>query len=128
MEHGRYATATLAARRAFRLVCRKAARLARAQLPRLLKVHPADFWHLLSLPWAPVGVTAQDLASYFETLLHHTDVEAVAAPVVVPLDPPLMGQGLQTILDTCYRGAASAGLCPVPSTAYATYLCQPLRC
>ena len=114
-EHGRYTTAALAAHRAFCLVCHKAAHLARAQLPRLLKERPADFWRLLSPPRAPVGVTAQDLASYFETLLHHRDVEAVAAPAVVPLDPPLMGQELQTILDTRYRGAASAGLCPVPS-------------
>ena len=29
--------------------------------------------------------------------------------------PLLMGQELQTILDTRYRGAASAGLCLVPS-------------
>ena len=81
----------------------------------MLKERPADFWRLLSPPRAPVGATAEDLASHFATLLHRQDVVAPAAPVVAPLDPPLTGQELQTILDTRYRGAASAGLCPVPS-------------
>ena len=81
----------------------------------MLKERPADFWRLLSPPRAPVGATPEDLASYFEALLHHQDVVAPAAPAVVPLDPPLTGQELRTILDTRYRGAASAGLCPVPS-------------
>ena len=93
-EHGCYAIAALAALQAFHLVCCKAARLARAQLPRLLKEHPADFWRLLSPPRAPVGIMAQDLASHFETLLYHRDVEAVAVPVVVLLDPPLADQEL----------------------------------
>ena len=97
------------------MACHRAARTARAQLPRMLKERLADFWRLLSPPRAPVGATAEDLASHFETLLHCQDVEASAAPVVAPLDPPLTGQELQTILDTRYRGAASAGLCPVPS-------------
>ena len=100
---------------AFHLACHRAACAARAQLPHLLKERPADFWRLLSPPRAPVGATAEDLASHFEALLYRQDVEAPAAPAVVPLDPPLMGQELQTILDTHYRGAASAGLCPVPS-------------
>ena len=60
----------------------------------------------------------EDLASHFEALLYRQDVEAPAAPVVAPLDPPLMGRELQTILDTRYRGAASAGLCPVPSHCF----------
>ena len=101
--------------RAFRLARRRAACAARAQLPRLLKERPADFWRLLSPPRAPVGATAEDLASHFEALLYRQDVEAPAAPAVVPLDPSLKGQELQTILDTRYRGAASVGLCPVPS-------------
>ena len=58
---------------------------------------------------------AQDLASYFEDLLHFKDVETPAALAVVPLDSPLTGQKLQTILDSYYQGAASAGLCPAPS-------------
>ena len=33
---------------------------------------------------------------------------------MVPLDLPLVGLELQTILDTHYQGAASAGLCLVP--------------
>ena len=57
----------------------------------------------------------EGLASHFEALLHHWDIVTPAPPAVVPLDPPLMGQELQTVLDTSYRGAASAGLCPVPS-------------
>ena len=101
--------------RAFHLACHRAAHAAHAQLPRLLKERPADFWRLLSPPWAPVGATAENLASYFEALLYHQDVEALDALAVVLLDPPLMGQELQTILDTHYWGAASAGLCPIPS-------------
>ena len=89
--------------------------MARAQLPRLLKECLTDFWRLFSPPRALVGATAQDLASHFEALLHHRDVEAPDAPAVFLLDTPLIGQELQTILDTGYRGAASAGLCPVPS-------------
>ena len=58
---------------------------------------------------------AKVLASYFEALLYCPDVEALAAPVIVPLDQPLMGQELETILDTRYYGAARAGLCQVPS-------------
>ena len=100
---------------AFRLACRRAACAARAQLPRLLKERPADFWHLLSPPQAPVDATAEDLASHFESLLYRQDVEAPAAPAVAPHDPPLIGWELQTILDNRYRGAAGAGLCPVPS-------------
>ena len=34
---------------------------------------------------------------------------------MVPLDPLLMGQELQIILDIHYQGAASMGLCLVPS-------------
>ena len=105
----------MSAFQAFHLTCRRAARTARAQLPRLLKERPADFWHLPSPPQTPVGATAKDLASHFEALLYRQDVEALAAPAVVPLDPPLTGQELQTILNTRYQGAASAGLCPVPS-------------
>ena len=106
------------ARQAFRLACSRAVRAARAQLPRLLKERPADFWRLLSPPWAPVGATAEDLASYFEALLYRQDVEALAAPAVAPLDPPLTGWELQTILYTHYQGAASTGLCPVPSHCF----------
>ena len=62
-----------------------------------------------------MGATSQDLAPHFKALLHHRDVETLAALAVVLLDPPLMGQELQTILDTRYQGAASAGLCLVPS-------------
>ena len=107
--------AAMDARLAFRLACHRVARAAHAQVPRLLKERPANFWRLLSPPQAPVGATAEDLASHFEALLYRQDVEAPAAPVVAPLDPPLTGRELQTILDTHYQGAASAGLCPVPS-------------
>ena len=103
------------ARRAFHLACHRAARAAFVQLPRLLKERPADFWRLLSPPQAPVGATTEDLASHFEALLYRQDVEAPPTPAVVPLDPLLTGQELQTILDTHYWGAASTGLCPVPS-------------
>ena len=106
--------AAMDACRAFCLACHRAARAARAQLPRLLKERPTNFWRLLSPPQAPVGATAEDLASYFDALLYRQNVEALAT-AVVPLDPPLTCQELQTILDTHYRGAASAGLCPVPS-------------
>ena len=97
--------AAMDAHRAFRLACRRAARAAHAQLPRLLKERPADFWRLLSPPRAPVGATTEDLASHFEALLYRQDVEAPAAPAVAPLDPPLTGRELQTILDTCYLGS-----------------------
>ena len=62
-----------------------------------------------------MGAMTKDLASYFATLLHRQDVEALAALAVAAFDPSLMVQELQTILDTCYRGVASTGLCPVPS-------------
>ena len=62
-----------------------------------------------------MGATGQDLASHFEALSYHKDVETLAALVVVPLDPPLTGQELQTILDSHYQGAAIANLCLVPS-------------
>ena len=39
----------------------------------------------------------------------------MVAPTVAPLDPPLSGEELQRTLETRYRGAASPGLCPVPS-------------
>ena len=81
----------------------------------MLKERPADFWHFLGPPRAPVGATAEDLASHFVALLYRPDVEALAIPAVALLDPPLMSQELQTILDTRYRGAASAGIYPVPS-------------
>ena len=66
-------------------------------------------------PRTPISATAEGLAAHFQALLYREEVEAPDAPAVVPLDPPLTGQELQTILDTRYRGAASAGLCPVPS-------------
>ena len=103
------------ARRAFHLACHMAMHAAHSQLPCLLKERPADFWRLLTPPWAPVGATAEDLASHFEALLYHQDVEAPAALAVVLLVTILPGQELQTILDTHYQGAASTGLCPVPS-------------
>ena len=46
-----------------------------------------------------VGATAEGLAPYFEALLYNQDAEAPAAPAMVPLDPPLIGLELQTILD-----------------------------
>ena len=57
---------------------------------------------------------AEGLAFHFEVLLHHWDVKALAVPALVPLDLPPMDLEMQTILDTCYRGVASAGLCLVP--------------
>ena len=57
----------------------------------------------------------EGLASHFEALLRHWDILTPDPPAVVPLDPPLMGQELQTVLDTRYHGAANASLCLVPS-------------
>ena len=45
---------------------------------------------------------AEELASHFEALIHSPDFKAPAAPAVVSLDRPLMGQELQTILDIYY--------------------------
>ena len=78
-------------------------------------MRPADCWRLIAPPQILVGAMAEGLASHFETLLHHLDVNAPDTPAVVPLDPPLMGLELQTILNTHYQGAASSSPCPVPS-------------
>ena len=58
------------------------------------------------------------LSSHFEALLHHWDIEAPAAPALVPFDPPLMGLELLTILNTHCPGATSAGLYPVSSYCF----------
>ena len=114
-EHGYHTTKALAAYQAFYVAFHRAVHAARAQLPHLLIERPAEFWYLLSLPWAPVGAMAHNLASHFEALLYQRDIEALAALAVVPIARPLTSQELQSILDTHYQGAASTGLWPVPS-------------
>ena len=58
---------------------------------------------------------AEDLASHFKPLLYCQGVDAPVTPSEVLLDPLLMCQELQTVLDANYKGATSACLCPVLS-------------
>jgi hypothetical protein len=113
---GRHSTEAKKSSTEFSKACQSARNTFSAQLPDLMKYQPRAFWaYAHSHPHSAPAVPPQHFASFMGGLFFDPEAGPEAAPVVpIHSFEPITAEELDGARSR-FRGAASSGMCPLPS-------------